>query len=137
VRHLFEQRKLPRHSRKSPHFSIVTTVVFILFLVATLLAIVTFSYKLFAATRVSWYPQEDEGKITTMYSCVLPDVDIDACPLFFTYTPSPLASQLDMALGAVFQAVVILADGLLVWNMSMNLSSGANDNVLRSFIAVS
>jgi hypothetical protein len=134
VQHLFGQRKLPQHSRKSPHFSIVTTIVFILFFVATLLAIVTFSLKLFAATKVAWYPRGDTWKSTSMYSCALPYVDTDVCPLFFAYTPSPLASQLDMALGAVFQAVVILADGLLVSDLSTTLL--ANYHSSSSFIAV-
>ncbi|KAH6890930.1 hypothetical protein BKA70DRAFT_1327109 [Coprinopsis sp. MPI-PUGE-AT-0042] len=114
VRHLFGRHNLPRDSRKSPKFSIVAVVVSILYLVASVLAMVTFATKLFGAAKVTYYQNESQIPDSVMYMCVLVEL-YETCPLFFTYIPSPLASQLDIALGAVFQAVVILADGLLLY----------------------
>ncbi|KAH6890931.1 hypothetical protein BKA70DRAFT_1572149 [Coprinopsis sp. MPI-PUGE-AT-0042] len=116
VLHLSERQKLPRHLRRSPKFSVVAVIVFILDLVALVLAIVAFSTKLFGAAKLAYYLPEDQDQITSAfgYSCVLPEL-LETCPLFYTNIPSPIASRLDTALGAVLQAVVILADGLLLY----------------------
>lgn len=115
LRHILQnQSSLPRSSRKSSTFSIVAVAVFVLYCAAAVLAIATFASKLSVAAKVNYWADERDIPPGTGYSCVLPDV-FEGCPLFYTYRPSPLASRLDTALGAVFQAVVILADGLLLY----------------------
>jgi hypothetical protein len=115
VQHLFQRQKLPRDAKQTPLFSIVAVVVFILYFVGTTLAILTFATKLFAATRVSWYFPEDMARAVGNVNCVLGEPsDRKACLLYLANTPAHLSSRLDAGLGAVLQAVIILADGLLV-----------------------